>query len=111
MLGGIYGLSWFNQDQLTTQKSVRQVAKDASKPDIVVVEGNPQTYGDITERAIDELGGIDGTPAVLGRLDEVEHQIRAAREPDPLVTRRRSRCWPTRPSSESGRGRPCARRS
>jgi uncharacterized protein (DUF362 family) len=60
LLGGIYGLSWFKQDQFATPRGIRQVAKPSpSATDIAVVEGNPETYGDITERAIDELGGIE----------------------------------------------------
>jgi len=40
----------------------------------------------------DEVGGIDGTPAVLCRLEEFErHRDSGAREAGPLVTRGRSR--------------------
>ncbi len=60
LLGGIYSLGWFQQDEFAKPRKIRQVAKaSADAPDIVCVEGNPQTYGDITERAINELGGIE----------------------------------------------------
>lgn len=60
LLGGLYGLTWFKQDEFASPKKIREVAKaSATTPDIVCVEGNPQTYGDITERAIAELGGIE----------------------------------------------------
>jgi uncharacterized protein (DUF362 family) len=60
LLGGIYGLSWFKQDQFVVPRGIRQVAKPSpNATDIAVVEGNPETYGDITERAINELGGIE----------------------------------------------------
>lgn len=59
-IGGIYGLSWFNQEEFATPRSLRPATKaGATTPDIVCVEGNPQTYGDIVERAINELGGIE----------------------------------------------------
>ncbi|HLK58832.1 MAG TPA: DUF362 domain-containing protein, partial [Chthonomonadaceae bacterium] len=60
LLGGLYGLTWFNKEDFAKPKSMRAPAKATpDTPDIVCVEGNPQTYGDITERAIDELGGIE----------------------------------------------------
>jgi uncharacterized protein (DUF362 family) len=60
LLGGIYGLTWFNKQEFTTPKGIRPAAKAGpATPDIVCVEGSPQTYGDITERAINELGGIE----------------------------------------------------
>ncbi|HLV80628.1 MAG TPA: DUF362 domain-containing protein [Chthonomonadaceae bacterium] len=59
VLGGIYGLSWFNQDAFATPRHLRPPRKASpSTPDIVCVEGDPQTYGAIVERAINELGGI-----------------------------------------------------
>jgi uncharacterized protein (DUF362 family) len=58
VLGGIYGVSWFNKEAFAVPKN-RPPAKAAGTPDIVCVEGNPQTYADITERAINELGGIE----------------------------------------------------
>ena len=60
LLGGIYGVSWFNKEGFAVPKGMRAPAKATpTTPDIVCVEGNPQTYGDITERAINELGGIE----------------------------------------------------
>src|SRR5580704_10906080 len=60
LLGGIYGVSWFNKEGFAVPKSMHAPAKATPQtPDIVCVEGNPQTYGDITERAINELGGIE----------------------------------------------------
>lgn len=60
LLGGIYSIGWFSGDKMARPTSLRPPTKATpSTPDIVCVEGNPQTYGDITERAIDELGGID----------------------------------------------------
>ncbi len=60
LLGGIYGVSWFNKEGFAVPKGMRAPKKaSATTPDIVCVEGNPQTYGDITERAINELGGIE----------------------------------------------------
>jgi len=59
-LGGIYGVSWFNKESFALPKAMRAPAKATPQtPDIVCVEGNPQSYGDITERAINELGGIE----------------------------------------------------
>jgi uncharacterized protein (DUF362 family) len=60
LLGGVYGLSFFKNEAFATPKRLRAAPKPAAgSPDIVCVEGNPQTYGDITERAINELGGIE----------------------------------------------------
>ena len=60
LLGGLYGLTWFNKEDFAKPKGIRPPAKATpDTPDIVCVEGNPQTYGDITERAINELGGIE----------------------------------------------------
>ncbi len=60
LLGGVYGVSWFNKEGFAMPRNLRAPAKPtATTPDIVCVEGNPQTYGDITERAINELGGIE----------------------------------------------------
>src|SRR5579871_3268550 len=60
VLGGIYGVSWFNKEGFAVPHNIRPPAKATpTTPDIVCVEGNPQTYGDITERAINELGGIE----------------------------------------------------
>ncbi len=60
MLGGLYGLTFFNHEDFAKPKGIRPPAKATpTTPDIVCVEGNPQTYGDITEKAINELGGIE----------------------------------------------------
>ncbi len=60
LLGGIYGVSWFNKEGFAVPHGIRPPTKATPQtPDIVCVEGNPQTYGDITERAINELGGIE----------------------------------------------------
>ena len=59
-LGGLYGLTFFNQEAAATPRNIRPPAKATpTTPDIAVVEGNPESYGDITERAINELGGIE----------------------------------------------------
>ncbi|HLJ53943.1 MAG TPA: DUF362 domain-containing protein, partial [Chthonomonadaceae bacterium] len=53
-------LTWFDKEEFAKPKGIRPPTKaSATTPDIAVVEGNPGTYGDITERAIDELGGIE----------------------------------------------------
>lgn len=60
LLGGIYGLSFFkNQDFVAPRRLRAPMKASPTTPDIVCVEGNPATYGDITERAINELGGIE----------------------------------------------------
>ena len=60
LLGGLYGLTWFNKEDFATPKNLRAAVKEKdTTPDIVCVEGNPESYGDITERAINELGGIE----------------------------------------------------
>lgn len=60
VLGGLYSLTWFNKEDFAKPKGIRPPAKtSASMPDIACVEGNEKTYGDITERAINELGGIE----------------------------------------------------
>ena len=60
VLGGVYGVGWFNKEGFAVPKGIRPPHKETPQtPDIVCVEGNAQTYGDITERAINELGGIE----------------------------------------------------
>lgn len=60
LLGGLYGLTFFNHEDAAKPRAIRPPAKATpTTPDIVAVEGNPASYGDITERAIDELGGIE----------------------------------------------------
>lgn len=59
-LGGLYGLTFFNSEDFAKPHNIRPPAKPTpTTPDIVVVEGDPTSYGDITERAINELGGIE----------------------------------------------------
>jgi uncharacterized protein (DUF362 family) len=60
VLGGLYSLTWFNKEDFAKPKGIRPPVKaSAGTPDIACVEGNEKTYGDITERAINELGGIE----------------------------------------------------
>ena len=60
LLGGLYGLTYIEHEEFAKPKGIRAPAKAApTTPDIVCVEGNPESYGDITERAINELGGIE----------------------------------------------------
>jgi len=60
LLGGLYGLTWLQKDTFAKPTNLRAPVKaSTTTPDIVCVEGNAQTYGDITERAINELGGIE----------------------------------------------------
>jgi uncharacterized protein (DUF362 family) len=57
VLGGIYSLSFVDENALA-----RPVNRPGVKPagwDLVAVEGTPKDYGAITERAIDEFGGIE----------------------------------------------------
>ncbi|MGC8667780.1 MAG: DUF362 domain-containing protein [Chthonomonadales bacterium] len=57
LVGGIYGLSFVDENAIA-KPNIRPPVKPTEN-DLVVVEGNPQTYGDITERAINEFGGIE----------------------------------------------------
>src|SRR5439155_9832657 len=57
LLGGLYGLTFVN-DEKPAQPHLRPVAKPSSV-DLAVVEGTPKDYAAITERAINELGGIE----------------------------------------------------
>ena len=60
LLGGLYSLTWFDKEDFAKPKGIRAPAKASpTTPDIACVEGSPKSYGDITERAIDELGGIE----------------------------------------------------
>lgn len=57
VLGGLYSLTFFESGA-----PVRPRIRPPQKPrdlDLVVVEGDPSSYGDITERAINEFGGIE----------------------------------------------------
>ena len=57
VLGGLYGLT-FVKDNEAAHLRVRAGEKPAGT-DLVVVEGTPRDYAAITERAIDEFGGIE----------------------------------------------------
>jgi uncharacterized protein (DUF362 family) len=57
VLGGLYGLTFVDENALAKPR-LRQGAPPEGT-DLVVVEGTPKDYGAITERAIDELGGIE----------------------------------------------------
>jgi uncharacterized protein (DUF362 family) len=60
LIGGLYSLTWFDKEDFAKPQRIRAAAKSSpTAPDIACVEGNEQTYGDITERAINELGGIE----------------------------------------------------
>lgn len=57
LLGGLYSLTYFD-----TSAPARLRIRPPQKPsdvDLVVVEGDERSYGDITERAINEFGGIE----------------------------------------------------
>src|SRR5205085_9880513 len=57
VLGGLYGLTFVKEDG-PARLRVRAGQKPAGT-DLVVVEGTPRDEGAITERAIDEFGGIE----------------------------------------------------
>lgn len=57
LLGGLYSLTYIDQNAVAKPR-LRPVEKPAG-PDLVAVEGTPKDYGAITERAINELGGIE----------------------------------------------------
>ena len=57
LLGGLYGLT-FVQENGPARLRVRAGEKPAAA-DLVVVEGTPHDYAAITERAINEFGGIE----------------------------------------------------
>lgn len=60
LLGGLYGVTFFEHQGFAKPKNIRPAAKPSpSTPDIVAVEGDPSSYGDITERAVNEVGGIE----------------------------------------------------
>jgi uncharacterized protein (DUF362 family) len=56
-LGGLYGLTFVKDDDAARLRL--RAAQKPSGADLVVVEGTPRDYGAITERAIDEFGGIE----------------------------------------------------
>ena len=57
VLGGLYGLT-FVKDDSSARLRVR-AGQQPANADLVVVEGTPRDYAAITERAIDEFGGIE----------------------------------------------------
>lgn len=57
VVGGLYGLT-FVDENARAALAIRQ-AKRPTDNDLVVVEGTPADYAAITERAIDEFGGIE----------------------------------------------------
>lgn len=57
VLGGFYSLGF--QDQGAPARPRLRPAPKMTDADLVVVEGGPTDYGAITERAINELGGIE----------------------------------------------------
>ena len=57
LLGGLYGLTWV--DENATAKARMRAPVKPGDTDLVVVEGTPQDYAAITERAINEFGGIE----------------------------------------------------
>ncbi|MCC6727834.1 MAG: DUF362 domain-containing protein [Chthonomonadales bacterium] len=58
VLGGLYGLTFVDENAIATPR-MRAAAKPAGAPDLAVVEGTAADYAAITERAIDEMGGIE----------------------------------------------------
>ncbi len=59
VLGGLYGLTFFQGEGFASPKNIRPApGSQPGIPDIAVVEGNPTTYGDITEQAVNAVGGI-----------------------------------------------------
>jgi uncharacterized protein (DUF362 family) len=56
LLGGLYGLTFIDENAIA-KPNIRQVKPEGT--DLAVVEGAPQDYGAITERAINEMGGIE----------------------------------------------------
>jgi hypothetical protein len=57
VLGGLYGLTFVDENAMA-KLNIRPASKP-SDIDLAVVQGIPTNYGDITERAIDEYGGIE----------------------------------------------------
>src|SRR6185295_5218479 len=57
VLGGLYGLTFVDENAIA--KSHIRAGSKPDATDLVVVEGTPNDYGAITERAIDEFGGIE----------------------------------------------------
>src|SRR5512138_3638921 len=57
LLGGLYGLTFLNDGSLAKPRSRPPARPDDT--DLVVVEGTPNDYAAITERAVEEFGGIE----------------------------------------------------
>src|SRR5437016_1857502 len=57
VIGGLYGLTYVNED-VVAKPRIRPGVKP-NGIDLAVVEGTPKDYAAITERAIDEFGGIE----------------------------------------------------
>jgi len=57
VLGGLYGLTFV--DENAQAKTNIRVGEKPANLDLAVVEGTPADYGAITERAINEFGGIE----------------------------------------------------
>lgn len=57
LLGGLYGLTFVDEESIA-QPRLRPAPK-VEHVDLAVVEGGPKDYAAITERAINELGGIE----------------------------------------------------
>jgi uncharacterized protein (DUF362 family) len=57
VLGGLYGLT-FVDDSAVAKPHIRPAVKPTDT-DLVVVEGTPADYAAITERAVNEFGGIE----------------------------------------------------
>ncbi len=57
VLGGLYAMGFVNRDKPAVPR-MRPVKK-AGEVDLAVVEGGPTDYAAITERAINEVGGIE----------------------------------------------------
>ncbi len=57
VLGGLYGLTFVNED--AQAKTNIRVGEKPAGLDLAVCEGTPTDYAAITERAINEFGGIE----------------------------------------------------
>ncbi len=57
VLGGLYGLTWVDEN-VVAKPRMRAPARPGDT-DLVVVEGTPRDYAAITERAVEEFGGIE----------------------------------------------------
>lgn len=57
LLGGLYGLTFVDEESIA--RPALRPAPKVPGVDLAVCQGSPTNYGDITERAINELGGIE----------------------------------------------------